>query len=138
MWVCLSDCFLSIVNKDSVRGSLLVRARRQGDIEKIFPTAKVVRVTVSDYLYRASVPVEDIVKAMESEVRRITYSNFKGSVTDKKLHDAYMRVWTAMSSLQNPAPYSGNARGSFFSHKPEFDLLPKTRKRQKKAAAKKK
>ena len=37
MWICFSDlCFYPIVNKDCPPGSLLVRARRPGDIEKVF------------------------------------------------------------------------------------------------------
>lgn len=114
MWVMLSDCFLSIVNKDSARGELLVRARRKGDIERIFPKAKVIKTpNVSDYLYRASIPTEEIIKAMEGEIRRIVYSNFKSSVKENDLHDAYMRVWTEMSRLQNPPPYGGQG---FISH----------------------
>ena len=36
MWIMMSDCFLSIVRKDCSPGQLLVRARREGDIEKVF------------------------------------------------------------------------------------------------------
>jgi hypothetical protein len=42
--------YLSIVSKDCVPAELLVRARRAGDIEKVFPDAKVTRQTDSDYL----------------------------------------------------------------------------------------
>ena len=45
-------------------------------------------------------------KAMAREIGKITYGNFKSSVKDKPLHDAYMRVWSAMSMLQDPPPYS--------------------------------
>lgn len=117
MWICLNDAFLSIVNKDSERGSLLVRARRKGDIERIFgticPDLKVSRDVNADYLYRASIPTEKIIEAMEGEVRRIVYPNFKASVKEDDLHNAYMRVWTAMSGIQNPAPYSGGSRFHF-------------------------
>ena len=56
MWVCLKNSFLSIVSKDCRPDELMVRARRPGDIEKVFPDAKVTRNTGSDYLYRAVVP----------------------------------------------------------------------------------
>jgi hypothetical protein len=109
MWVMLNDSFLSIVNKDSARGELLVRARRKGDIERIFPKAKVIKTpNVSDYLYRASIPTKDIIKALEVEVGRIVYSNFKSSVTETDLHGAYMKVWDAMSEIQHPGPYGRN------------------------------
>ena len=100
MWLFLSDAFLSIVRKDCPRNCLLVRARRQGDIEKVFPRAKVKRTPKADYLFRAVISQDDVISAMENEVRRIAYGNFKESVTDKTLHDAYLRVWFTMDSLQ--------------------------------------
>jgi len=115
----LNDAFLSIVHKDCGPGELLVRARRPGDIEKVFGRkTKVVRATDADYLYRAVVKRDDVEEAMEREIGRVDYGNFKSSVHDKDLHDAYLRVWTAMASLQNPRPYSepyvakGNKKGA--------------------------
>lgn len=108
MWVCLNDAFLSIVKKDCKPGELLVRARRKGDIERVF--GKRVRVTEydkSDYRFRAVVPKGDVVAAMTREVGKINYGNFKKSVRDKQLHDAYMRVWGAMADVQDPPPYAG-------------------------------
>jgi hypothetical protein len=107
MWLCLNDAFLSIVKKDCPEDSLLVRARRPGDIEKVFGRrTKVTRATDADYLYRAVIERADVVEAMEREVNRVDYPNFKSSVADKDLHDAYMRVWSAMSVVQDPRPYS--------------------------------
>lgn len=107
MWICLYDCFLSIVAKDCKPDELLVRARRAGDIEKIFPQAKVTRYTKSDYLFRAVVPKTEVISRLATEVEDIDYSNFKDSVQDKKLHDAYLSVWHTMSRLQPVPPYSG-------------------------------
>ena len=112
MWIMLNDCFLSIVSKDCPRSSLLVRARRRGDIEKVFPDAAVKRSTTTDYLFRAVVPRDQVEAAMVGEVRRITYGNFKDSVTDKPLHDAYLRCWVAMSDLQPTRPYTGAPKAS--------------------------
>lgn len=108
MWIMLNDCFLSIVKKDCKDGELLVRARRPGDIEKVFGRkTKVDRVTAADYLFRAVIPREDVTRAMQNEVLRIDYGNFKDSVVDHDLHEAYMRVWSAMADVQDPRPYSG-------------------------------
>jgi hypothetical protein len=96
----LSDCFLSIVSKDCDPDELLVRARRKGDIEKVFPRATVKRDTTTDYLYRARIKRVDVAAAMAAEVEAINYGNFKESVTDKKLHNAYLLVWSVMASLQ--------------------------------------
>ena len=108
MWLCLNDLFLSFVSKDCAEDELMVRARRPGDIEKIFPDAKVTRYTKSDYLFRAPVKKDAVKAALVAEVDRIVYSNFKASVRDHDLHNAYNRVWSVMADLQPLPPYSGN------------------------------
>ena len=50
MWIMTNNSYLSIVSKDCGPAELLVRARRAGDIEKVFPNAKVTLQTDSDYL----------------------------------------------------------------------------------------
>jgi hypothetical protein len=45
MWIMTNNSYLSIVSKDCGPAELLVRARRAGDIEKLFPDAKVTRQT---------------------------------------------------------------------------------------------
>lgn len=107
MWVFGNDFFLSIVSKDCRPDELLVRARRPGDVQKIFPRARVRRVEGSDYLYRTVVSRAEVEAAVAAELRRITYPNFKDSVTDDALHDAYLRVWSEMAKLQPTRPYSG-------------------------------
>jgi hypothetical protein len=124
MWICLNDCFLSIVAKDCARDELMVRARRRGDIEKIFPTAAVTRYTKSDYLYRAPVKRAEIKTALAGEVDRVSYANFKDSVVDLPLHNAYLRCWTAMATLQPVRPYSGRASSAFFGLDFGDDLDP--------------
>lgn len=112
MWIMLNDAFLSIVKKDCPADALLVRARRPGDIEKVFGRRTVVtRATDADYLYRAVVARADVEEAMDREIGRIDYPNFKSSVVDQELHDAYMRVWDAMAAIQSPPPYSTVFKG---------------------------
>ena len=108
MWLCLNDAVLSIVKKNCKPGELLVRARRPGDIEKVFGKGvKVTRSTDSDYLFRATVKIEDVELALKREIEDIDYEN----VEDHALHMAYMKVWDAMSGLQNPPPYSAPFTG---------------------------
>lgn len=108
MWVMLSDSFLSIVKKDCKPGELLVRARRKGDIERVFGRrVKVTEYDKSDYRFRAVVPRGAVVAAMTCEITNINYPNFKNSVKDDDLHTAYMRVWAAMADTQDPPPYAG-------------------------------
>jgi len=100
----MSDSFLSIVQpldqKGGDKGMLLVRARVMGDIERIFPKAKVTKTPARDYLFRALIPRMEVAKAMSEEVRRISYDNFKSSVDEDDRHSAYLRCWVAMNNLQ--------------------------------------
>jgi hypothetical protein len=135
MWVMLNDCFFSIVAKDCSRDELMVRARRPGDIEKLFPEARVTEFTASDYHYRAAIKKAAIKVALVGEIDRIVYSNFKDSVADRPLHDAYLKVWNAMSYLQPKAPYSGRLNTLDFGGV-VFPLPPKKAKGKKKAPVK--
>ena len=116
MWICLSESFLSIVDASDEPGTLLVRARRQGDIEAIFPDAKVVQSIGRDYLYRAGIKREEVAAALADQVMRLTYPNFKSSVADPRLHAAYSSTWSIMSQLQPYAPYHTTPRPGFRAH----------------------
>jgi uncharacterized lipoprotein YajG len=102
MWIFLSDSFLSIVHKDCRPNQLLVRARRQGDIERVFPRAKVRESHTTDYRYRAVVSREQVAKALTKQAMEMAYDNFKDSVADNELHNAYSRVWSVMYGMQAP------------------------------------
>ena len=99
MWLLLNDTFLSIVHKDCKDDELLVRARRPGDIERVFGK-KAKKTQNTDYRYRAVVKRADVERRMASEINAISYDNFKDSVKDRELHDAYLNVWRTMRELQ--------------------------------------
>lgn len=101
MWIFLSDAFLSIVDKGGDGTTLLVRARKPGDIERIFPEAEVEETPHNDYRYRARLPRERVAQAMANAVRDIRYSNFKHTVKTHARHEAYMDVWGSMYRFQN-------------------------------------
>jgi hypothetical protein len=96
MWVFLNDAFLSIVAVPKRPRLLLVRARRQGDIDKVFPGVRVWATRQRDYAFRAMVPAKKVKRALAAEVDRIDYPNFKDSVEDQDRHNAYLDVWTTM------------------------------------------
>jgi hypothetical protein len=100
MWVCLNNSFLSIVQNRNNLEQLLVRSRRKGDIEKVFPEAKVIQEAGSDYRYRAFINRDNVANAIAREVSNIDYGNFKNSVRDHDLHDAYSDFWLIMYKLQ--------------------------------------
>lgn len=105
MWIMLNDAFFSIVHKDCAEDELLVRARREGDIERVFPDAKVKETIRNDYRYRAVLKRERVIEAIGNELRGIHYGNFKDSVGDNNLHNAYMNVWTDMERIQQGGAY---------------------------------
>lgn len=112
MWICHNEAFLSIVHKDCGPDHLMVRARVRGHIQKVFPKAKVSQTLGNDYQFRAVVSRIDVANALAEMAFDVDYPNFKDSVRDDKLHGAYNRVWSAMSSLQEYAPYSRVKRGN--------------------------
>lgn len=112
MWIATNKGFLSIVQpsaRDMKEAGvpagadvLLVRARASGHIEAAFPN-QVLQVIVRperDYLYRAFVPRAEVVKAIATQLATLDYPNFKNSVEDDPLHNAYARVWTVMHNYQ--------------------------------------
>lgn len=113
MWVCLNSAFLSIVEPEgqdlSTGDMLLVRARRKGDIESVFASAKIEKRPERDYLFRALIPRQEVAAAMSDAVKGINYPNFKDSVRNNRLHDAYARIWSIMAALQPSRPYAGRA-----------------------------
>lgn len=102
MWVMLNDAMFSIIEYDQDPTTLVVRARREGDIEKVFRAYrdKVEVTPARDYRYRIYADRTYVSEIMSSEVHRIDYGNFKDSVEDHDLHDAYVKVWCAMHDLQ--------------------------------------
>lgn len=106
MWLMFNNSFVSIVDKATQKGCLMVRARRQGDIENVFPNAKVKKTPGNDYLFRAEIDRSEIAQRIAEQVMNAEYDNFKSSVKDNKLHSAYNRVWHVMADLQEIPPYS--------------------------------
>lgn len=100
MWLFLSNSFISIVQKPGDTDLLTVRARIKGDIEAVFPDAKVETGKGTDYQYRAKVPRELVAQALHDQAMGVTYANFKGTVKAPKRHAAYMDVWSAMYAAQ--------------------------------------
>jgi hypothetical protein len=88
LWIFLSDAFLSVVaERDNPAGPrLLVRARRQGDIEWVFAEADTVHVPHADDAFRAWLPRG--------------YPNCKDSISDQAYHDAALAAWSAMHRYQ--------------------------------------
>lgn len=106
MWISLSNAFLSIVAIPERPEMLKVRARREGDIERVFPSVVAQRTPGRDYLYRSEIPRTEVSAVIAANLAAINYDNFKNSVSNDRLHSAYASVWTTMSKLQVLPPYS--------------------------------
>lgn len=100
MWVCLNDAFLSIVEDTENKNQLVIRARRREHLEKVFPEKEIVKLKDRDYKYRVFADRVDVAMVIAKRVLNINYANFKNSVEDKDLKDAYKDVWGTMYGLQ--------------------------------------
>ncbi|MGC9327814.1 MAG: hypothetical protein ACP5I1_09290 [Candidatus Hinthialibacter sp.] len=102
MWLFTSQSFLSIVVDQNNPERRLVRARRPGDIEKLFPNAQVFEDPSADYRYRAFVSVEELIEMASQYIRSMSYTNFKNSISssDDEYHYACLDVWSVMRKLQ--------------------------------------
>lgn len=100
MWIFFNNAFLSVVVPKDKKGVLQVRARIKGDIERVFPDAKVIETPGRDYRYRAFIARDVVASVMAQQVMDISATNFKDSVTEGWRHDAYMSVWCVMNREQ--------------------------------------
>ncbi len=102
MWICLNNAFLSIVAAPYPHEEdLVVRARRRGDIEEVFPGYPVLMMADRNYQFRALVPRGIVGLAIAKSLDAIAYTNFKSSVPDQALYDAYFQVWDVLAQLQD-------------------------------------
>jgi hypothetical protein len=106
MWIYTNQSFVSVVEPHGQRKDLLlVRARVAGDIETLFPKARVKITQERDYRFRAFVPRKVVAATVAKQIEGISYSNFKDSVANKKRHDHYSRVWWATQEMQEGGAY---------------------------------
>lgn len=111
MWLCLNNAFFSIVDTTN-DGNLLVRARRKGDIQRIFGKVEVTKTAGRDYLWRAYIDRETVAAVVSKQVLGINYGNFKNSVRDDDLHRAYSAFWGIHGRMQEIPPYSTVTRNA--------------------------
>ena len=100
----MNKAYFSIAENKNKIDELLVRARIEGDIEKIFPDAVVQQWAGTDYRYRTSLPRTFVAEAIKKEIENIDYDNFKNSVPldDFQRNEAYHDVWFDLLELQQP------------------------------------
>lgn len=102
---------------------ILLRARIEADLEdvrdRVLPTMVIDEQPSADYSYRAVLPRSVFKKYLALMVDEIDYdSHFKEvaekhgkGVSGSSRHSAYMKVWSALASLQKHSPYGGGGFG---------------------------
>lgn len=110
MWLMLNDGFVSLVQKDPKSKMLCARARVKAHLEQLFPGSVIEADTGTDYQFRCNVSREEVADVLVDRVFSLDYSNFKNSVRDRPLHDAYMNVWTVMNDYGMQVEESANRR----------------------------
>ena len=93
--------FFSIIKYDRDTSHFVVRSRVAGDIEAMWPNARVHHLPERDYRYRARIPRWDVIEAMEEAIQAIDYSNFKCAVEDKRRLPYYLWCWSVMADMQH-------------------------------------
>lgn len=123
MWVATNFGFFSAVRRpaDTIAETdeceLQVRARALkhlvllrnylGDDER-----PIQRWAHSDYEFRMYVTYTEWVQLLARITYDIDYDNFKSSVRDDRLHDAYLRIWAVIASAFDHRSRKPRGRGS--------------------------
>ncbi len=100
MWLFMTDSFLSIAADPEDADSLLVRARKDGDIERVFPDAIVVETPDADYRYTAPLPRLQVAAAIAEQIASMDYGDFQAALPPGLRRDAYLEVWWRMAGWQ--------------------------------------
>ncbi len=111
MWTFTIDGFYSVVQDRDDPGTLIVRARDEGDIRKfalavapLMPyQPRVMHTPMADYAWRIPVPRSVWADYLTSAAFDLNYTNFKEAVAARAKPGRaglYARVWATMLELQ--------------------------------------
>jgi hypothetical protein len=116
---------LSIVEHKEDANWLIVRARDRKTLEELLPEHEIITLLNADYRFRVEVSREGMAQLAGWLVSNIDYENFKKSVEDDELHEAYLSCWSVMLRYQNntAGPYSWHMDYGInpaYDHRPEL------------------
>jgi hypothetical protein len=94
MWICMDNCFVSAVEDRDDPNGLLVRARKQEHLTRLFPSKPIAITPEADYAARVFVTKAEFAAVITERITAISYPNFKNSVRDHRLHQLYSEFWT--------------------------------------------
>ena len=112
MWIYCKSGFFSAVEHFEKPGVIHVRARFEGDLERLCEkhgiTPCVSATPHNDYKWRMDFPKAEWARIVKEEAEAIDYANFKNAVHDGTVRDiAYMETWAAMRDAQENAARRG-------------------------------
>ena len=104
MWIATEKGFFSIV-KDTVTGSMLVRARKKRDLKQLFPGKKIITDRNKDYAYRVFATQDEVAEKLFDLGLEIEYHNFKSHIGETKNQKDklpfYGQIWSIMNDYQS-------------------------------------
>ena len=101
MWIYLNNAFVSCVEHKHDPSSLLIRTRKKGDLEELFPGVSVQdSVEDFDYRFRATLPRGEVSEELARRVMQIDYPKFKNSIREIDRKMAYTKCWSKMLDWQ--------------------------------------
>jgi hypothetical protein len=104
MWIFTQDGFVSVVDKEEVPGTVVVRARDRMSLEPIaelFET-EIVPSPLSDYQYRTHVTRQQLIEWMTLNIQTFDYDNFKTRVyatRGAEFAHVLSNVWDVMNDV---------------------------------------
>ena len=106
MWIMTTDGFFSAVqNKDDPK-TVLIRARRRDDLERlnkyIMGDNKIMEWAGADYPYRIIIKKSIWADYVSNKALNISYSNFKATIPvgDYSREKAYHECWVSLMGLE--------------------------------------
>jgi hypothetical protein len=93
MWVLTNQGWLSAVKHRTKENCLILRARNLQALSDHFPISEIKYTPKADYFWRTEISPEQFLQVLQVEVGCIDYPNFKNSVKDVNLSDAYHDTW---------------------------------------------
>ena len=109
MWLFCKSGFFSAVAHLDKPGTILLRARFRGDLERLcaahdLDTATIAETPEADYRFRMELPKADWARVAAEEAAAIDYPNFTAATHDGTARDAaYLGAWCALRAGQGRA-----------------------------------
>ena len=101
MWIFTKHGFISIVQHNSMPDHFQVKARAVTPLKSLWPGHEIEVIDWADYRYRITIPKNEVVPVLASEIEDIPYTSFKNECAwDGMYHHVLTRIWSIMYNYQ--------------------------------------